>query len=114
MKPFRFSIPTILLGVTFAVPLYAADCTVKILDQNDKVMVQETICAPGAGSPMLKRPMRVVHYIKGTTYKRTYEDGSTETVTFKDGETTILDIAKPYSYVNVGKTEAHMVSVAIK
>lgn len=90
------------------------DCKTKDLTSNDKVLVQQVTCAPGEGSPLMKRPLRVVTALKGTTFKRVYEDGATEEVTFKDGETKLLDVPKGYSFVNIGKSTFDAVATTIK
>jgi hypothetical protein len=97
-----------------AVPSLAADCVIKDIAQNDKVLVQDVTCAPGAMSPMAKRPLRVVTALTPAEFKRTYDDGTTEMTSFKDHETKILDVAKAYSFVNAGKAESHLISVTIK
>jgi len=97
---------------------YAADttkdCKIKDIASNEKVLVQQVTCAPGEGSPLMKRPLRVVTALKGATFKRTYDDGTTEEVSFKDGETRLLDVPKGYSFVNSGKTTFDAISSTIK
>jgi len=95
-------------------PAATKDCAIKVLSQNDKVQVQDVVCAPGEGSPMTARPMRVVHIIAAGKIKRTYNDGTTEEPSLNAGDTVILDIQKPYAFVNVGKTTFHSVSVTVK
>jgi len=91
-----------------------AKCVVKVVTENEKYLVQDTQCAPGASSPMTKRPMRVVYTIKGATLKRTYDDGSTETVVLADGQTVILNINRAYSFKNESDVAYHALSVTTK
>lgn len=112
-----------LLGV-IAVPGYAQEKkmemsavkqgTLKEIGQNEKVRVAEVVYEPGEGSPISKRPMRVVHCIKGGTLERTYEDGSKEIAEWKPGETKILTEQRPYSIKNVGKTQIRLLVVFVK
>ena len=57
----------------------------------------------GEGAPMTKRPTRVVYAVTAGTLTRTYEDGTKADITFKKGETKIIQEDKPYSFVNLGK-----------
>lgn len=99
---------------SFAGAAEIPQCTLTELKQNDKILVQDVVCAPGQGAPMGARPMRVVTALKGTTFTRTFEDGSTETVTYKDGETKVLDVSRPYSFVNSSRSTYHAVVTTIK
>jgi len=90
------------------------ECVNKEVGQNEKVLVQDVTCAPGEGSPMMSRPMRIVHVIAAGKIKRTYADGTTEEPALKAGDTYILDIQKPYSFVNEGKTTFRAVAVTVK
>ena len=92
----------------------AGEVVLKEIAQNDKVRVYEATFKPGDISPNTKRPMRVVHVLKGGTLERTYEDGKREPVVLKAGETTINNVEKAYALKNIGKTTIHLVVVALK
>jgi mannose-6-phosphate isomerase-like protein (cupin superfamily) len=57
----------------------------------------------GEGAPMTKRPIRVVYALTAGTLTRTYEDGTKADISFKKGETKIIQEERPYSFVNLGK-----------
>lgn len=66
-------------------------------------LVTQITYKPGEGAPMTKRPTRVVYALTAGTLTRTYEDGTKADITFKKGETKIIQEDKPYSFVNLGK-----------
>ena len=92
----------------------SAQCVTSVVTENEKFLVQDTVCAPGASSAMAKRPMRVLHIVKGARLTRTYEDGTKEKLTFKKGQTIILNIDKAYSYKNEGKKDFHVLVISTK
>ena len=92
----------------------AREPTLKDIEQNDKVRVAESIFRPGDVAPTAKRPMRVVHAIKGGTLERTYEDGKKENISWKTGETRIIAEDRPYSIKNIGKGTIHLIVVILK
>lgn len=67
-------------------------------------LVTQVTYKPGEGAPMTKRPTRVVYALTAGTLTRTYEDGTKADITFKKGETKIIQEDKPYSFVNLGKS----------
>src|ERR1700737_1989876 len=75
----------------------AGEVTLREIEQNDKLRVYEAIYKPGDVSPSTKRPMRVIHALKGGTLERTYDDGKKETVLWKTGDTRILSEERPYA-----------------
>lgn len=87
---------------------------VKELEQNDKVRVYEAIMNPGDVSPSAKRPMRVVHILKGGVVERTYADGTKEKTIWKSGQTRILQEERDYAIKNVGKTTIDVIVTALK
>jgi len=95
-------------------PSAVASCVTKVVAENDKYLVQDTQCAPGASSSMSKRPMRVIYTIAGSAMKRTYADGSSETFVFKDGNAEIVNIDRAYSYTNIGTSTFHALAVTAK
>jgi len=107
-----------LLAALVAVPASAqnkpGEATIKEIEQNDRVRVYEVIYKAGETLPSAKRPMRVVHAIQGGTLERTFEDGKKEAVTFKTGETKIINEEKPYALKYPGKGVIHLLIVAVK
>src|SRR5574342_893848 len=79
---------------------------VKVLAENDRVRVQDSIYKPGAGQPIRSRPLAAIRGLKGGTMLRTFPDGKTETMRFKDGEVIIREPAT-YGNKNIGKTTVH-------
>ena len=92
----------------------AGEVTLKEIEQNDKLRVYEATYKPGDVSPSAKRPMRVVHALKGGTLERTYTDGKRETVEWKTGDTRIISEERPYAVKNIGKGVVHLLLVALK
>ena len=92
----------------------AGEVTLKEIEQNDKVRVYEATFKPGDVSPSAKRPMRVVHALKGGTLERTYADGTKETAQWKTGDTRIISEERPYAVKNIGKGVVHLLVVALK
>lgn len=86
----------------------------KTIDENTKVAVIDFIAKPGETSPMQSRPMRVVYFVSGGNFERTYADGKKEVIRSKAGETKILDISQPYALKNIGKTTIHTIVVNVK
>lgn len=92
----------------------AGEATLKEIEQNDKLRVLEATFKPGDVSPSEKRPMRVVHALKGGTLERTYADGKKDIVQWKTGDTRIISEERPYAVKNVGKGVVHLIVVALK
>ena len=87
--------------------------TIKVLLENERVRVNDVRFKPGDKSKMEERPDRVVYYIKGGEFKRTYPDGKTENYKRKAGET-IFSKKDKWANENVGKTEAHWIGIQLK
>jgi hypothetical protein len=92
----------------------AGEVTLKEIQQNDKLRVYEATYKPGDVSPSAKRPMRVIHALKGGTLERTYTDGKKETVEWKTGDTRIVSEERPYAVKNIGKGVVRLLVVALK
>ena len=90
------------------------EATIKEIQQNDKVRVYEISYQPDDVSPSLKRPMRVIHALKGGKLERTYDDGKKEVSEWKTGETRIISEERPYAVKNIGKGVVHLFIVALK
>ena len=90
--------------------------TQKVLVDNDRVRVTETVYPPGAGTNTANQPpYRITRAIKGGTLERTYADGKKEAAAFKTGEVKEQPAAKaPYTLKNTGKSDVVLYTVQIK
>jgi mannose-6-phosphate isomerase-like protein (cupin superfamily) len=86
----------------------------KVWIDNDKVRVTESTFKPGEANPMQARGARVTRVLKGTTkVLRTYSDGKTETVDWKQGDV-LFSPANTTSSKNVGKSSVVIFTVTLK
>jgi hypothetical protein len=86
----------------------------KILVENDRVRVSESVFKPGEVNPMSPRGYRVTRVLKGsTTVVRTHYDGRTEKIEWKEGGVYVSP-ADNASTKNVGKFEAVIYTVVLK
>jgi len=92
----------------------AGQMTQTPIDENDKVSAVDIVAKPGDTSPMQARPMRVVYFITGGTFERTYKDGKKEVIPEKAGATKIINVTQPYALKNIGKTTIHLIEVNVK
>jgi hypothetical protein len=92
----------------------AGEVMVKEIEQNDKLRVYEATFKPGDVLKSAKRPMQVIHVIKGGTLERTYTDGTKETVQWKTGDTRIISEERPFGVKNIGKGVVHLLVIASK
>jgi hypothetical protein len=90
--------------------------TQKVLVDNDRVRVTESVYPPGGGTNQTNQPpYRITRAIKGGTLERTFADGKKETVTYKDGEVKEQQAAKaPYTLKNPGKSDVILYTVQVK
>lgn len=87
----------------------------KVVADNERVRVLENRYEPGATNSVPPAPfMRVVRVLKGGTLLRTYVYGSTETVSYKTGETVINRPSAAYTARNIGNTEIVLHVVVLK
>lgn len=87
---------------------------VKVLLENEKVRVYETRLKPGAESPSVERPFRVIRALTDGTVQRIYSDGKKETVKWKTGEVSARGPDKAYAVKNIGKSELVLYVVQLK
>jgi len=86
----------------------------KILVNNERVRVSESVFKPGEVNPMAKRGYRVTRVLKGnTTIVRTHADGRTEKIEWKEGGVYVSP-ADNASSKNVGKSAATIYTVVLK
>lgn len=88
--------------------------TVKVLAENDKVVVTDSVIKPGDVGAMSDRYGMVYYYVQGGTLERTFSDGTKDTVSRKSGEAFIVKDKRPYAGKNVGKTVMHLISIKVK
>jgi quercetin dioxygenase-like cupin family protein len=86
----------------------------KILVDNDRVRVTESVFKPGEENPMQQRPYRVTRVLKGSTsVLRTHSNGKTEKIECKEGGVYVSP-ADNASAKNVGKSEVTIYTVQLK
>jgi quercetin dioxygenase-like cupin family protein len=76
--------------------------------------VYTTSFPPGAISPMSKRPVRVIYVLSGGTLERTYADGRKVDITYKTGETKIIDDSVAYELKNVSSSTVKLYCIRNK
>lgn len=82
----------------------------KVLAENEKVVVTDSLIKPGDVGAMSDRYGMVYYYVTGGSLERTFSDGSKDTVTRKSGEAFIVNDKRPYA----GKTVMHLISIKLK
>ena len=85
----------------------------KVLLENDKVRVQETLNKPGDKNPMVKRGPRVVYILEGGPTMIHYPDGKTEKSERKKGTATYYPGGDTKSTENVGKTNHRSLVISL-
>lgn len=93
-----------MLSIVAAAQAHAGSCATKVIDDNEKMKTLEHVCQPGDGAPTAKRGWRAFYLIEGGSLERTYEDGSTELIEYKTGESRSLVDDRAFSYRNAGNT----------
>jgi mannose-6-phosphate isomerase-like protein (cupin superfamily) len=108
-------IPASLLAGGISSSAMAADATVKVLLENDKVRVTEATYKPGDVNTAINATKpRVFRILKGGTIERTYADGKQEKIVFKTGEVKYVEPGPGYTAKNVGKTTYMVYTVQVK
>ena len=93
----------------------APQVSVHQISENDKVKVYEVTFKPGAENKAIATSsMRVVRAIRGGQLERTYADGKTEMLTWKPGQTRVVQPGPAYSTRNVGKSVVVLYVVQLK
>ena len=85
----------------------------KVILDNDKVLVLDNVSNPGDKTAMHSHPDYLIYVFEGGTVKSTTQDGKTETVVFKKGQT-LWRNAIIHATENVGKTKIHLLLVELK
>lgn len=86
----------------------------KVLVDNERVKVAENTFAPGAESPNIVRPYRVVRALKGGKFQRVYSDGKRVDGEYVTGEVGVFGASPAYVFKNVGDSELVLYIVYIK
>jgi hypothetical protein len=87
----------------------------KVLLENDKVKVYETIYKPGdVNTTIPAGSIRIVRTLKGGTLLRTYADGTTKPVVLKTGAVQYIEAGPAYTTKNTGKTVIQTYVVQLK
>jgi hypothetical protein len=122
MQAIRFTVAAIAaLGIATGAGVVHAqgnskerEAAVKVLIENDKVRVTESISKPGDVSHG-PRPARVNYYLTSGTFERTSPDGKKTKVERQAGTATFLEPDSGDVVVkNVGKTTIKLISVVHK
>lgn len=95
-------------------PLWAAQATIKVLAENDKMQIIEVVEKPGDTVPMELRLGNGVYMLSGGTFERTFDDGTKQTSPRKTGEATIVKETRAYAVKNVGTTTIHIIEFVQK
>ena len=86
----------------------------KVLLDNDKVRVTESVFKPGEENPMEFRPYRINRVLKGsTTIERRHKDGKVEKLEWKEGGV-YQSGPDNASAKNIGKGEVVLYTVTLK
>jgi hypothetical protein len=88
--------------------------TRKVIAENEKLIVTDTVTRPGEGTAMESREGWVYYYVSGGKVERTYADGSKEVVPRKTGQVVLSKEKRPYSIKNIGTTTVHVIVVHLK
>jgi len=93
----------------------APQASVHQITENDKVKVYEVTYKPGAENKgVASSTMRVVRAIHGGQLQRIYGDGKSETLTWKPGQTRVVQPGPAYTTKNVGKNLVVLYVVQVK
>jgi quercetin dioxygenase-like cupin family protein len=85
----------------------------KVLVDNDRVRVSESVFKPGESNPLQKRGYRVTRVLKGNTTVERTTDGKKEVIEYKEGAV-IVAPAGMNTTKNVGKQEVTIYTVVLK
>ena len=92
----------------------AGPSTRKVIAENEKLIVTDTVTRPGEGTAMQSREGWVYIYVSGGKVERTYADGSKKVVPRKSGQVVLNNEKRPYSTKNIGTTTVHIIVVHLK
>jgi hypothetical protein len=88
--------------------------TSKIVFENEKLSITDSMTKPGEGLPSASRGGMILYYLSGGTVERTYADGTKETVTRKTGQALVNPEKRPYATMNTGTTTVHVIAIRLK
>lgn len=85
----------------------------KVLFENDRIRVLETLTKPGEKLPMHSHPARVNYFLNPLKERITYEGKQPQEFSWKAGEVAFSEAVK-LEVVNIGNTEGHNIVVELK
>ncbi|MBI3524474.1 MAG: cytoplasmic protein [Betaproteobacteria bacterium] len=85
----------------------------KVLFENDRVRVLETLTKPGEKLPMHSHLPRVNYFLNPLKERITYEGKQPQDFSWKAGEVAFSEAVK-LEVVNIGTTEGHNIVVELK
>ena len=86
----------------------------KVLVDNERVRVSESVFKPGEANRMVHRGYRVTRILRGnTTVERAGKDGKTEKIEWKEGSVHVSP-AGATSTKNIGKSAVTIYTVVLK
>lgn len=86
----------------------------KVLAENERVKVVENVFSPGAESPSVARPFRVVRALTGGKVERIFPEGKIENGEYTTGQVGVFEASPPYILKNSGDSELVLYIVYIK
>jgi hypothetical protein len=119
MSKSAYAMAMLAAAVVFAAPVAAQEKkapirATKVVLENDKVRVTESVFKPGEQNPMEPRGYRINRVLKGsTTIERRHKDGKVEKIEWKEGGV-YQSGPDNASAKNIGKGEVTLYTVAIK
>jgi len=119
MSNSAFAIAMLAASVLFAAPVAAQEKkapvrATKVLVDNDRVRVSESVFKPGEENPMEARGYRINRVLKGnTTIERRHKDGKVEKIEWKEGG--VYESGPDHASArNIGKGEVTLYTVTLK
>lgn len=120
MKTFTVFCSAAMLFIVFSgVRVYAEDMlkiaphNTKVLFENDRIRVLETMTKPGEKLPMHSHPARVNYFLNPLSERITYEGKPPQNFNWKAGEVAFSEAVK-LEVVNIGTTDGHNIVVELK
>ena len=87
----------------------------KVVHEDERVRVVESVWKPGEANPMQERGYRITRVLRGSSSMlRTFADGKEHKMEWKAGETHQFGPDKAHSTKNVGKSEVVTYTVTLK
>ena len=120
MKTIKLMCGTAMLFITFfPASIYAEDMlkiaphNTKVLFENDRIRVLETMTKPGEKLPMHSHPARINYFLNPLSERITYAGMPPQEYHWKAGEVAFSEAVK-LEVVNIGTTAGHNIVVELK